>query len=68
MDEDGNLTIVYSQPVFTIHVAELRKLVECRLAINSTINSIPSILWKLKSRASIQSIPFDTPIDCFNST
>jgi serine/threonine protein kinase len=39
-----------------------------RLAINSTINSIPSILWKLKSRASIQSIPFDTPIDCFNST
>jgi hypothetical protein len=39
-----------------------------RLAINSTIHSIPSILWKLKSRASIQSISFDTRIDCFNST
>ncbi|EXA29124.1 hypothetical protein FOVG_19332 [Fusarium oxysporum f. sp. pisi HDV247] len=37
--------------------------IKARLAINSTINSIPSILWKLKSRASIQSIPFTAHID-----
>jgi hypothetical protein len=28
MDEDGNLTIIDSQPVFTIHVAEIGKPVE----------------------------------------
>jgi hypothetical protein len=34
--------------------------------VNHQLN--PVNLWKLKSRASIQSIPFDTRIDCFNST
>ncbi|PMB66741.1 hypothetical protein BM221_007737 [Beauveria bassiana] len=39
----------------------------CRLAINSTSTSTPSILWKLKSRASIQSIQLAIKVNGLNS-
>ena len=42
-------------------------LVHSRLAINSTSTSTPSILWKSKSRASIQSIQLAVEVDGLNS-